>query len=93
MQDFRDKNVRQSAILDSNYTKFVMGQPFVRYSGSSYFALFFRYSNDLFEIACAKKLITSLPDIAEHICQIKRYAGNFFLKYADEHFFVSHNSN
>ena len=37
-----------------------------------------------------KGYIRSLADIAEHICQIKRRCdGNFFLKPANEHFFVS----
>ena len=36
-----------------------------------------------------------LSDIAEHLnYQIKRkFAGNFFMKRANEHFFVSHRSN
>ena len=41
----------------------------------------------------SQKLIRSLADIAEHICQIKRSDGNFFLKCANEHFFVSGQSN
>ena len=39
-------------------------------------------------------LIRSLADIAEHNCQIKKRADeNFFLKRANEHFFVSGHSN
>ena len=47
-----------------------------------------------FKIVCSQKWIRSLADIAVHICQIKRrYAGNFFLKRANEYFFVSGPSN
>ena len=43
---------------------------------------------------CSQKLIGSLADLAEHICQIKRRSGgNFFLKRANEHFFISGRSN
>ena len=42
----------------------------------------------------APKLTRSLADIAEHICQMKRRSdGNFFLKHANKHFFVSGHGN
>ena len=41
------------------------------------------------KIVCSRKVIRSLTDIAVHICQIKRRsAGNFFLKNANNYFFV-----
>ena len=46
-----------------------------------------------FKIVCSQKVIRSLADIAVHISQIKRSAGNFFLKRAKEYFFVSGPSN
>ena len=42
-----------------------------------------------FQIVYSQKLIRSLADIAEDIGQIKRSDGNFFLKRANEHLFVS----
>ena len=75
---------------------------FVLYSWSSYFAFFFSYVYILkllkFKMAALRpfwrcfltKLIRSLADIAEHTYQIQRRSdGNFFLKRANEHFFVS----
>ena len=67
---------------------------FVLYSWSSYFAFFSQnYKNSKWplnghiEIVCSRKLIRSLPDIAEHICQIKKGSdGNFFLKRTNELF-------
>ena len=50
--------------------------------------------NGHFEFVCFQKVISSLTDIAEHICQIKRKSdGNFFLKHANEFFFVIGLSN
>ena len=43
-----------------------------------------------FEIICSQKLIRSLADIAEHICQIERKSpGNVFLKRTDESLLVA----
>ena len=80
---------------------------FVLYAWCSYFALFLSYINITkllkfimaainghFKIVCSQKLIRSLADIDVHICQIKRIsAGIFFLKRANEYFFVSSPSN
>ena len=49
--------------------------------------------NGHIKIVCSRKIIRSLADIAEHICQIKRRSeGNFFLKRANEFFFISGHS-
>ena len=41
-----------------------------------------------FKMACSQKLIKSMADIAQQICQIKRRSDeNFLLKRAKDHFF------
>ena len=80
--------------------KFVMGYPCVRhytvlYSWSSHFAFlelskYYKIQNGRW----SQKFIRSLADIAEQFYQIKRISdGNFFLKCANEHVFVSNHSN
>ena len=50
--------------------------------------------NGRINIVCSQKLPKTLAAIAEHICQIKKGSdGNFFLKRADELFFVNGHSN
>ena len=67
---------------------------FILYSWSSYFAFFELRKLYHFKIVCSQKLIRSLADIAEHICQIKRRSDvNFILKRAKEYFFISGHSN
>ena len=78
-----------------------MGYPCVRpyilfYIHGPAIFLFFelREYHIITEIVCYQKLIKSLPDIVEHICQIHRISdGTFFLKQANEHFFISGRSN
>ena len=50
--------------------------------------------NGHFEIFCCQKLIRSLADVAEHICQInRRFDENLPLKCANEHFLISDHTN
>ena len=67
------------------------------------FCIFFSYVNitkllkfktAILKLPTPQKLIRSLADVEEHIWQIKRRSnGNYFLKRANEHFFVSGHSN
>ena len=76
---------------------------FFPYAWCSYFPFFLSYVNitELLKFKMnAKRPFWNrlLPevnqaDIAVYICQIKRSAGHFFLKRANEHFFVSGPSN
>ena len=82
----KNLNGGPAAILDFFSVKFVMGYPcvrqynFVLYSWSSHFAFL--------DLSKHYKIQN------EHISQIKRRSdGNFFLKCANEHFFVSGHSN
>ena len=84
MQDFRDnekkfKNGRLAAILYFITAKFVMGYSRVRnyilfYIHGPAILHFFGLSkyHKIIRSVCLQKLIRSLADIAEHICQIKR---------------------
>ena len=70
------------AILDFITAKFVMGYPCVKHYILCYIH------------GPAILLIRSLADIAQPICQIEKGSdGNFFLKRANELFFVSGHSN
>ena len=97
MQYFQDNekknlNGRLAAILNFISAKFVMGYSCVRHY------IFFIFMVQLFcnsSYANITKLLKlKMAYIAEHICQIERRCdGNFFLKHANEHFFVSGHSN
>ena len=86
--------------LDFISAKFVMGYPCVRHyilfhihCPAILHFLGLRKYHKINKIVCSQKLIRSLADIAEHICQMKRKSdGNVFLKRANEHFFVSDHS-
>ena len=83
-----------AAILDFISAKFVMCYRLFYIHGPVILHFFElrKYQNGRVAV-CSKDLIRSLADLAEHICQIKRSDGNFFLKRVNEHFFFSGRSN